>query len=413
MDKHQQIIALRLAGIFTRYYGYDVLRIDPTTNNISVANPTHPHYPTINIVQTPLVDADDRSKEMVEALNNLSRKKRDIKLLTFSFERENYENDTHLVVNLNEQNTFNEQLISTFPKLKELSWEVAQPEIEIKKAVDVLNQATLKHRKQRIWKNSITNTKGALVLISISVVMMILGYFISSLAQYETTFMIFLGGLYVPMIQGAYEFHRFLTAGFLHVDLIHLFVNMMAIYNLSVLLEKVYGTKTFVWTTLISILGGNLVVYIADTQAAVSVGMSTGIYGLLGLFVVYLVETGLIKTPLFRRQLLLIVGVNLIINFLPNVSWLGHLGGFITGVIIGILLIKKIEFQAFRKNTVVATLLLVLSLGYLALQRPMPKQLYVLTDHDVMSVARKLNLNGYADYLETKMTEYYFQGEAQ
>lgn len=407
MNKEHQIVALRLAGLLADFYGYDIMKLDPATGDISLGAPLHPRFPGIDIRLSPLEASQDKSKEMVETINELNREKRDIKLLTLSFVDQTVETDTHLIVNLNQSNQFHPEVLSTFPKLAVLKWEIQNDARDIKKAVDDLNKATLKHQTQRRRKMSVHNSKGALSLIAICILVYLFGLYINSLAQYETTYMIFLGGIYVPFIQAAFEVHRFLTAGFIHADLMHLFMNMLSLYNVSTLLEKVYGTKTFVLTTLASIIGGNLTVYIADQKAAISVGMSTGIYGLLGLFVVYLVDTGLIKTPVFKQNLFTILAINLMINFMPNISWLGHLGGFVTGVIIGILLIKKPDFQSFKKNMMIASLILVLAMSYLAINRKKPQQFYFLSDQDTIQVARRLKLDFYADYLQDRLFQYY------
>ena len=411
MSKQNQIVALRLASILMRFYKYELMKIDNATGDVVLGFPKHPKYPTIHIRLSSIAYEEDKSEKMVEVVNSLNRQKRDIKLLTFSFVDEPFEKETHHLVHLDEENQFSEQVITTFPKIKQLDWQVKDEVLELKIAVNNLNKTTMRHRQERVRQTGLKNSKGALSIIAICFLVHLLGIFITSLARYETTYMILLGGIYVPMIQGANEIHRFITAGFIHANFTHLFVNMLSLYNISLLLEKVYGTKKFLIALLVSVIGGNLVVYVAETQAAISVGLSTGIYGLLGLLVVYLFETNLIKSPVFKTQLTYIFGINLIINFLPNVSWLGHLGGFVSGVLVGMAFVKKPQWQSLRKNTIIASLMLVVMLGYLGINRNYPNEIYAGSDFDVMNVARKLKLDFYADYLEEKMIDYYYEGD--
>lgn len=413
MNKENQIISIRLAHLLASNYGYEVIRLDPTTHDISMVNMDHSHYPTIHIRLSPIDLAKDKSAMMVESINQMNRDDQKLQLLSLSFVDENKDYETHHITHLDSQNQFDTQVLNVFPKLSELNWIINNPDQDLKQAVDKLNQSTVTQRNKKVKRQSFTQSKGAITIIVICVLVHILGMFISSMTPSETTYMIFLGGLYVPFIQGAYEVTRFITAGFVHASLSHLFVNMMSLYNISILLEKVYGTKKFITVLLLSIIGGNLFVYIGDTQAVISVGMSTGIYGLLGLFFVYLFETGLIKSPLFQRQLMIIVGLNLIINFLPNISWLGHLGGFVTGVIIAVLYSKKPTWQHIKKHTLIASLIFTLALGYLVINRQKPTNIFLGSDNEVIEVARKLNLDFYGDYLQDRLSKYYFEGVLQ
>ena len=132
----------------------------------------------------------------------------------------------------------------------------------------------------------------------------------------------------------------------------------------------------------------------------------------MGLIIVYLIETQLIKVPAFRTQILLIFGINFMINFMPNVSWLGHLGGFVAGVICGLIFSKKPSWNTIKNNAIISIAMFAVMLGYLGVNRQKTKNFYILSDQDSIEVARKLRLDGYAEYLEQKMTEFYL-GELQ
>jgi|LSQX01.1.fsa_nt_gb membrane associated rhomboid family serine protease len=414
MNKTHQIIAIRLAALFSENYNFDLVQIEAQTGNILLTQPKHPRYPFIKIILNSVNDTQDNASEMVRSINNLNRIKRDLNLLTFSFVDETQERPDHQIINLSQENIFSQEVLNHFPSIKNLSWLINDVQQDLQQAVNRINQAALKNRKTRQRQRLFTGSKGALIVIAINILMYLLGMFITSIAEEPTTYMIALGGIYVPFIQGAYEILRFIMAGFVHASPTHLLFNMLSLYNISVLLEKVYGTKRFIMVLLVSVIGGNLFVYIADTQAALSVGLSTGIYGLLGLLIVYLFESQLIKAPMLRNQLIWIIGINLMINFLPNISWLGHLGGFVTGVFAGIIISRKPTWQTFKKNVIIASIIATLFSGYLAINRPRPQNYYVLSDLDVISVWRKLGVNFYADYLEERLSYYYLiEGEGE
>ena len=62
--------------------------------------------------------------------------------------------------------------------------------------------------------------------------------FLNFASEPETA--IFLGAYYKPFIIAG-EFWRFLTAGFVHIDLWHILMNMLALRNLGMFMEKITG----------------------------------------------------------------------------------------------------------------------------------------------------------------------------
>ena len=78
---------------------------------------------------------------------------------------------------------------------------------------------------------------------------------------------------------------QFLTAIFMHVNLSHLFFNMIALYMFGCPVEKEMGLKNFIIYFLICGIGGFLLTYLlwlfGLIPNAVFVGMSSAVYGFL------------------------------------------------------------------------------------------------------------------------------------
>jgi rhomboid protease GluP len=217
---------------------------------------------------------------------------------------------------------------------------------------------------------------------------------------------IFLGAYYKTFIDVNLEFWRFLTVGFVHIDLIHLIMNVLALLSLGSLLERSYGALQVGAVLLTGILFGSLFVY-AVSGNILLVGMSGGIYALLALMIVFFFETGIIAQPAVRTQLFRLAMINLILNFLPQVSWLGHLGGFVGGLLMGLLLAKREVFQPLKIHVVMAGLILVGSLGYLSATNPNRGPLYGGTDQAVLEIAQGFGLNGYVERTLPRLIRYY------
>src|SRR5205814_2241267 len=76
------------------------------------------------------------------------------------------------------------------------------------------------------------------------------------------------------------EYYRLFTAMFLHFGLLHLLVNMWALWVLGRPLEALLGPARFLGLYLVSGLGGNVAVYLFSSPTGLSAGASTALFGL-------------------------------------------------------------------------------------------------------------------------------------
>lgn len=119
---------------------------------------------------------------------------------------------------------------------------------------------------------------------------------------------------------------RLVTNGFLHYGPIHLLLNMFALWTLGRMIEPLLGVWRFVALYVLSLLGGSAFVFVADSPRVLLAGASGAIAGLLGATLVAFVRMKLNLQPVLMNVVLLAV-----MSFLPGVSLLAHLGGFVVG----------------------------------------------------------------------------------
>lgn len=133
---------------------------------------------------------------------------------------------------------------------------------------------------------------------------------------------------------GSPELYRLITSGFLHLGLVHLALNMVALYFLGPPLERLLGWWRFGALYGLALLGGSTAVYVFDTRYVAVAGASGAIYGL---FAAVLVMARRLGADL--RSLVVVIVANFAFTFaISGVSKLGHIGGFVVGAIVAIAL---------------------------------------------------------------------------
>jgi membrane associated rhomboid family serine protease len=139
------------------------------------------------------------------------------------------------------------------------------------------------------------------------------------------------------------EYYRLVTAMFIHLGPLHLLMNMWALWVLGRNLEAALGPVRFAALYLLSGIGGNVAVYLFDPYPGAA-GSSTAIFGLFAaLFIV------LRRLKRDTSSIIPILVINVIISFIPGISFWGHLGGAVTGAIVSLALA-----YAPKKHRVVA-----------------------------------------------------------
>ena len=122
------------------------------------------------------------------------------------------------------------------------------------------------------------------------------------------------------------EYWRLLGSAFLHIGLLHLAGNLLALAIVGPALERVFGWWRFLAIYLVSALGGSVAVYLFGSPFGAVAGASGAIYGLFAATLIVVRKLGL-----DARFMVLAVVLNFAVSFAPGISLLGHLGGFVTG----------------------------------------------------------------------------------
>jgi rhomboid protease GluP len=195
-----------------------------------------------------------------------------------------------------------------------------------------------------------TNSKKAVVtytLIGINLLMFIISAVLSgSIMDIDVNVLVGLGAKYNPAIAEG-QWFRLFSCIFLHGGLMHIAANMYSLYSIGPLVEHLYGKLKFIGLYVVSGIIASLFSYMFSPY--VSIGASGAIFGLMGLLFVFAAKERKRLGKDFVINIASTVAVNLYIGFtLPGIDNLAHLGGLISGAILGSFLMLESDWG--RKN---------------------------------------------------------------
>jgi membrane associated rhomboid family serine protease len=139
---------------------------------------------------------------------------------------------------------------------------------------------------------------------------------------------------------------RLLANAFLHFGLVHLAMNMLALWDAGRLAERLFGQARFAAIYLGAAVCGSAV-SLAVHPNVVSAGASGAVFGVYGAIAGFLVrERGAIPGPALsklKRVAWSFLGYNLVFGLaIPNIDLAAHLGGAVTGVLAGAFLARPL-----------------------------------------------------------------------
>ncbi|WP_374486996.1 rhomboid family intramembrane serine protease [Zoogloea sp.] len=185
----------------------------------------------------------------------------------------------------------------------------------------------------------------ALVALNILVFIGLAALSLSPL-QIPSELLIRAGGNFALRVQDG-EIWRLLTALFLHGGLLHVALNMFALYQAGQVVERLFGRLGFVVVYLGAGLLGNLA-SLWWRQGPVSIGASGAIFGVYGALLAYLtIQRGSVPVEVFREMrsgTLGFLGYSLFAGFaIAGIDNAAHLGGLFGGLILGAALAEPVQ----------------------------------------------------------------------
>jgi membrane associated rhomboid family serine protease len=157
------------------------------------------------------------------------------------------------------------------------------------------------------------------------------------------------GANFAPMTLHG-QWWRLLSALFLHANVAHVFFNMWALWNIGRLTERLYGNWAYAFLYFsCGVLSGLASIVWEPSRA--TVGASGAIFGIFAAFIVFAIHPHrrtAIKVPAALWISALIFALyNLIAGFFnPGIDNAAHVGGVISGLVLGVCLARPLTPEA-------------------------------------------------------------------
>lgn len=196
-------------------------------------------------------------------------------------------------------------------------------------------------------------------------------------------------GANVPVLVLHGQWYRLLTATFVHVGMIHIATNMWCLWNLGLLGEPLLGPMGLIAVYMLTGIAGNLLstsynvvdalLHHGRMEFFVGAGASGAVFGIAGILIVLLSNRKL-PIPWYELQRLrrsviwfavlnLLLGVGANFTSIVRVDNFAHLGGFLSGLAMGVPLLPRmtsgrVRYLQRQKVTFAATAFGLALFGY-------------------------------------------------
>jgi membrane associated rhomboid family serine protease len=200
------------------------------------------------------------------------------------------------------------------------------------------------------------------------------------------------------------QYWRLLSPAFVHIGILHIFLNMWCLWSLGRLLERLVGPFTTLGIYLLTAVGASLLSLSWDPMR-VGAGASGAIFGITGTLIPVLYYGNLNFPAESVRKLLGYVVrfslINLLYGLRGHVNNMAHLGGLITGLLAGVFLARSFSLPSEERGAQRRTVLTVAALAMVALFIPVARaKSYAVEMHKGLLALDHNNFNSAIHHLQ-------------
>lgn len=403
---------MQIAAFLIKNHSYQFVSVQQTEHEIWLVNPKNEEYPVIRLTSNEsgaLYFDKNRVLQVHFAISQVF--KRESRLLQLCINDENGvdEDDEILISVVRREQIYGFDVNAVFPGIQKALTVFDNPQIEY---ALIMKELEMNSRQKAAQKSKLMQSKlPKVTTVVIALCVMVFGAvnLLTEAHGDQIACAVAMGAYYKAFVVLGGEYWRLLTSGFVHSDVFHLLMNMIALYNMGRFCEEVFGAKKMLLILLTSVVSGCCLMHLTNPNI-VGMGMSGGIYGLMGAFLVYAGSRGVFRQKAFQVRLTNMIFINLMLNFMPGVAAAAHFGGLACGLLWG-LVFCDLKMESVRKHTAACLVALALFLGYKTIQVKEVDPIYPGTDMKTAEIYKAIGLETYAENLLNTTFKYYVQIE--
>ena len=245
-------------------------------------------------------------------------------------------------------------------------WVEAIEQLRAQTVRTVTEEAKQAEEIEKVMKQSRSNLYVTYGIIAINVVVFILMVIAGAeIFNVTNTLVHVKWGSNVTVLTLSGEWWRLITSTFIHFGIIHLAMNMYALYTAGVYLEPMLGKTKYIAAYFCTGIIAGIVSLWWHKEGINGAGASGAIFGLYGVFL-SLLFTNLIPKQV-RTALLQSIGIFVVFNLFygmkSGIDNAAHIGGLLSGFVIGFIFYLELSGKINIRKPMVTVLLTILTVA--------------------------------------------------
>lgn len=259
----------------------------------------------------------------------------------------------------------NPDINKAFPRIKD---ELLETNDGLDLIINVTNDINEKTEEENKKFNDVFAPKKIVFTNVISLICLVMYFVIAiycgNFINFDANILAKFGANNIILVKSG-EVWRLLTSAFLHVGLIHLFVNMYSLRVIGPSVEALIGKWKFIFIYLVSSISSSLMSLVFTESNIVSAGASGAIFGLMGALLYFGYHYRLYLNDAIKTQIIPVIVFNLLIGFMiSGIDNGAHIGGLVGGYLATMAI--GIKNKSHKKDMINGWIVLTLYLVFLS-----------------------------------------------
>ena len=259
----------------------------------------------------------------------------------------------------------NPDINKAFPRIKD---ELLETNDGLDLIINVTNDINEKTEEENKKFNDVFAPKKIVFTNVISLICLVMYFVIAiyggNFINFDSNILAKFGANNIILVKSG-EVWRLLTSAFLHVGLIHLFVNMYSLRVIGPSVEALIGKWKFIFIYLVSSISASLMSLVFTESNIVSAGASGAIFGLMGALLYFGYHYRLYLNDAIKTQIIPVIVFNLLIGFMiSGIDNGAHIGGLVGGYLATMAI--GIKNKSHKKDMINGWIVLTLYLAFLS-----------------------------------------------